>query len=168
MTDDGTIELKTPSNRGNDLTSTCNTTMIKGEGVPQLGDLFQKDADGNNTQLGDCGPVIGIAGDVSIYYIKRFLKTLHYFYSTIIHQDCSWNLGFKCEGVQQSPLEVVVIKDGRELVIGKDINVNLSDGKIDLSVINPTRAKSGVYTVVLKNAQGETRKDINVDILGDN
>ena len=77
-------------------------------------------------------------------------------------------MGFKCEGVQQSPLEVVVIKDGRELVIGKDINVNLSDGKIDLSVINPTRAKSGVYTVVLKNAQGETRKDINVDILGDN
>ena len=84
------------------------------------------------------------------------------------HQDCSWNLAYKCEGVQQSPLEVVVIKDGRELVIGKDINVNLSDGKIDLSVINPTRAKSGVYTVVLKNAQGETRKDINVDILGDN
>ena len=77
MTDDGTIELKTPSNRGNDLTSTCNTTMIKGEGVPQLGDLFQKDADGNNTQLGDCGPVIGIAGDVSIYYIKRFLNILH-------------------------------------------------------------------------------------------
>ena len=68
MTDDGTIELKTPSNRGSDLTSTCSPcTMIKGEGVPQLGDLFQKDADGNNTQLGDCGPVIGIAGDVSIH-----------------------------------------------------------------------------------------------------
>ena len=68
MSDDGTIELKTPSNRGSDLTSTCSPcTMIKGEGVPQLGDLFQKDADGNNTQLGDCGPVIGIAGDVSIH-----------------------------------------------------------------------------------------------------
>ena len=59
-----------------------------------------------------------------------------------------------------------IFRDGRELVIGKDINVNLSDGKIDLSVINPTRPKSGVYTVVLKNAQGETRRDINVDILG--
>ena len=140
MSDDGEIEMRTPSNRdGGTLTSTMSLGVIKGECVPTLGDVYQ-----GNTCLGECGPVVGIA-----------------------HDDASWNIPYKCEGVQQSPLEVVVIKDGRELVIGKDINVNLANGKIDLSVINPTRSKSGIYTVVLRNAQGEVRKDINVDILGD-
>jgi len=138
MSDDGEIEMRTPSNRdGGTLTSTMSLGVIKGECVPTLGDVYQ-----GNTCLGECGPVVGIA-----------------------HDDASWNIPYKCEGVQQSPLEVVVIKDGRELVIGKDINVNLANGKIDLSVINPTRSKSGIYTVVLRNAQGEVRKDINVDIL---
>ena len=76
------------------------------------------------------------------------------------------SLLLQVEGIQQSPLEVVVIKDGKELTIGKDINLNMSNDKIDLSVINPTRPKSGVYTVVLRNAQGEVRRDINVNIMG--
>lgn len=41
----------------------------------------------------------------------------------------------------------------------------MNDDQINLSVINPTRGKS-VYTVVLRNAQGEVRKDITVNILG--
>ncbi len=84
----------------------------------------------------------------------------------IAHQDCSWSIPYNVEGQQQSDLEVVVIKNGVELVLGKDVTVAMDASKIDLSVINPTREKSGVYTVVLRNAQGEVRKDINVNILG--
>lgn len=42
----------------------------------------------------------------------------------------------------------------------------MDDDQIKLEVINPSRDKSGVYTVVLRNAQGEVRKDITVNILG--
>jgi hypothetical protein len=73
---------------------------------------------------------------------------------------------FQVEGQQESLLEVVVVKDGKELVIGKDVNLTMDDNKIDLSVIDPIRVKSGVYTVILRNAQGEVRKDINVNIMG--
>jgi hypothetical protein len=73
---------------------------------------------------------------------------------------------FQVEGQQESLLEVVVVKDGKELVIGKDVNLTMDDNKIDLSVIDPIRGKSGVYTVILRNAQGEVRKDINVNIMG--
>ena len=50
--------------------------------------------------------------------------------------------------------------------LGKDIDLKMDDDQIKLEVINPSRDKSGVYTVVLRNAQGEVRKDITVNILG--
>ena len=37
---------------------------------------------------------------------------------------------------------------------------------IDLAVINPRREKSGVYKVILKNAQGQDERDIMVNIMG--
>ena len=93
--------------------------------------------------MDDCGPVSGIA-----------------------HKDCSWAVGFNVEGKQQSPLEVIVVKDGKVLKLGKHVNATIgSGGRIDLSVINPRRDKSGVYTVILKNAQGQVEKDINVNIM---
>ena len=49
--------------------------------------------------------------------------------------------------------------------LGKDIDLKMDDDQIKLEVINPSRDKSGVYTVVLRNAQGEVRKDITVNIL---
>ena len=58
------------------------------------------------------------------------------------------------------------MKDGQEVIIGKDVSLQMDDRKIDLSVVNPSREKSGVYTVILRNAQGEVRKDINVNVLG--
>ena len=138
MTDGPTIEAKTPSNRGDDLISTCKLDLAKGEDAPELGDLIPGDC-----CLGPCGPVVGIA-----------------------HKDCSWGIGFKVDGQQQSPLEVTVIgPNGNELKIGQDINVNLKDDKIDLSVINPRREKSGKYKVILKNDQGQSEKDIDVNIM---
>lgn len=129
MEDEGILDMKTPSNRGeNQLSSTCFVIVIKGEEAPQMG---------------YCGPVTGIA-----------------------HENCSWSIPFSVEGEKQSQLEIVVVKDGQELVLGKDINIGVEGDKIDLSVINPSRDKSGIYTVILRNAQGEVRKDINVNIWG--
>ena len=143
------IEFRTPTNhRGkNELSSVCQLNVIKGEEIPQLG---------------ECPPVIGITDE-----------------------ECKFGLSYTLEGQPQSLLEVCVIKDGKELtigkyklsqpvlakidvlspLIGKDIDLNMNDDQINLSVINPTRGKS-VYTVVLRNAQGEVRKDITVNILG--
>lgn len=93
--------------------------------------------------LGDCDPVTGIA-----------------------HQDCSCSIPYSVEGHQQSRLEIAVFKDGRKLVIGRDIDLSMDGDQINLSVLNPTRDKSGVYRVVIKNAQGQSEKLINVNILG--
>ena len=138
MSDGPTIEARTPSNRGDELVSACKMNLLKGEDAPELGDLLPGEC-----ILGACGPVIGIA-----------------------HKDCSWAIGYECPGVQQSPLEVTVIgPNGNELKIGQDINVHLDNGKIDMSVINPRREKSGRYKIILKNAQGQSEKDIDVNIM---
>ena len=63
-------------------------------------------------------------------------------------------------------MEVIVMKDGKELKIGQDINLNISGDNVGLSVINPKREKSGIYTVILKNAQGQDERDIMVNIMG--
>lgn len=57
------------------------------------------------------------------------------------------------------------MKDGKELRVGQDINLNLQGDKIGLSVINPRREKSGTYTVIMKNAQGQSETDIEVNIM---
>ena len=138
MSDGPTIEARTPSNRGDELISACKMNLLKGEDAPELGDLLPGEC-----ILGACGPVVGIA-----------------------HKDCSWAIGYECPGVQQSPLEVTVIgPNGNELKIGQDINVHLDNGKIDMSVINPRREKSGRYKIILKNAQGQSEKDIDVNIM---
>jgi len=42
----------------------------------------------------------------------------------------------------------------------------MAGDNIDLSVINPKREKSGVYTVIMRNAQGQAETDILVNIMG--
>ena len=69
-------------------------------------------------------------------------------------------------GVQQSPLEVIVVKDGKELKIDKDISLNIQGENVGLTVINPRREKSGTYKVILRNAQGQDERDIQVNIMG--
>jgi len=127
MSDLGTLEARTPSNRGDEVVSTCTFEVEKGEEAPELG---------------DCGPVTGIA-----------------------HKDCSWKMDFHVEGKQQSPMEIIVMKDGKELKLGQHVNVQVAGDSINLSVINPRREKSGVYTVIVKNAQGQSERDIMVNIM---
>ncbi len=45
--------------------------------------------------------------------------------SGVAHKECNWQVPYKVEGVQQSPLEVIVVKDGKELRIGQDVNLNI-------------------------------------------
>jgi len=128
MEDIGTVECKTPSNRGDQvLTSSTAFDVAKGEDAPEIG----------NT-----GPVTGVA-----------------------YKECNWKVPYKVTGQQQSPLEVIVIKDGKELKIGQDVNLHMNGDSVDLSVINPRREKSGVYKVIMRNAQGQDERDINVNIM---
>ena len=69
------------------------------------------------------------------------------------------------EGEKQSDLEIFVEKDGKILKIGKDVQLTIHGDRIQLDVINPKREKSGVYKVILKNAQGQDEKLINVNIM---
>ena len=59
-----------------------------------------------------------------------------------------------------------MVKDGKELKIGQDINLSIKSDNVDLSVINPRRDKSGVYKVIFRNGQGQDERDINVNIMG--
>jgi len=87
--------------------------------------------------------------------------------SGVANKNCNWSMPYKVEGVQQSPLEVIVVKDGKELRIGQDVTVTMAGDNIALSVINPKREKSGLYKVILRNAQGQDEKDIMVNIMGE-
>ena len=77
----------------------------------------------------------------------------------------SWSC-VQVTGVQQSPLEVIVMKDGKELKIDKDVSLNIQGENVGLTVINPRREKSGTYKVILRNAQGQDERDIQVNIMG--
>jgi len=128
MEDMGTVEAKTPSNRGDQmLTSSTAFDVTKGEEAPEIGET---------------GPVTGVA-----------------------YKECNWKVPYKITGQIQSPMEVIVIKDGKELKIGQDINIHIKGDSVDLSVINPRRDKSGVYKVIFRNAQGQDERDINVNIM---
>ena len=76
-----------------------------------------------------------------------------------------WSDFNQVEGEKQSDLEIYVEKDGKILKIGKDVQLTIHGDRIQLDVINPKREKSGVYKVVLKNAQGQDEKLINVNIM---
>lgn len=71
----------------------------------------------------------------------------------------------KVEGEKQSDVEIFVEKDGQILKIGKDINLTLHSDRVQLDVINPKREKSGIYKVIMKNAQGQCEQDIKVNIM---
>merc|ERR1711981_1353311 len=66
---------------------------------------------------------------------------------------------------KQCNVEILVEKDGKLLKIGKDIQLTVHGDRVQLDVINPKREKSGVYKVIMKNAQGSAEKLINVNIM---
>ena len=99
------------------VVTSSNFDVEKGEEAPQLGDCFDSAGKllegGGGGSLGDCGPVTGIA-----------------------RKDCNWKMNYHVEGKQQSPMEIVVMKDGKELKLGKDVNAQVTGDSINLSVIN--------------------------------
>ena len=93
-------------------------------------------------KIGDVGPVTGVA-----------------------KKQCNMTIPYEVPGEKQSDLEIYVEKDGKILKIGKDIQLTVHGDRVQLDVINPKREKSGVYKVVMKNAQGQDEKLINVNIM---
>jgi len=82
--------------------------------------------------MGDVGPVEGVA-----------------------KKQCNMTIPYAVEGEKQSEVEILVEKDGKQLKIGKDIQLTVHGDRVQLDVINPKREKSGVYKVIMKNAQGQ-------------
>ncbi|XP_023324296.1 twitchin isoform X2 [Eurytemora carolleeae] len=120
----------------------CRTPSNRGDQVLVSSATFDVTKGEDAPEIGTTGPVTGIA-----------------------YKDCNWQVPYKIVGHLQSKLEVIVMKDGKELKLGQDVNVNIKGDSIDLAVINPRREKSGVYKVILKNAQGQDERDIMVNIM---
>ena len=81
-------------------------------------------------------------------------------------KHCQFDVDFNVEGKKQSELNIKILgNDGRELKDGQDVNISMQDGRISVNVINPKRAKSGNYKVIVGNAQGEAEQDVNVNIM---
>jgi hypothetical protein len=93
-------------------------------------------------KMGDVAPVTGVA-----------------------KKQCNMTIPYSVEGEKQSDIEIFVEKDGKILKIGKDIQLTMHGDRIQLDIINPKREKSGVYKVIMKNAQGQDEKLINVNIM---
>ena len=72
---------------------------------------------------------------------------------------------YEIPGEKQSDVEILVEKDGKLLKIGKDVQLTVHGDRVQLDVINPKREKSGVYKVIMRNAQGQDEKLINVNIM---
>merc|ERR1712088_461257 len=140
------------------------TFAINGEDVVPDGDRIEtKDLGEGKHQLiihkakmGDMGNVVAKTpsnkGDVAPV-------------SGVAKKQCNMTIPYEVAGEKQSELEIWVEKDGKLLKIGKDIQLTMHGDRVQLDVINPKREKSGVYKVVMKNAQGQDEKLINVNIM---
>jgi len=83
----------------------------------------------------------------------------------VAKKQCNMTIPYAVEGEKQSDVEIIVEKDGKQLKIGKDIQLTVHGDRVQLDVINPKREKSGTYKVIMKNAQGQDEKLINVNIM---
>lgn len=120
----------------------AKTPSNKGDEVVESKSAFTVVKGEEAPKMGDCGPVSGVA-----------------------KKQCNMTIPYAVEGEKQSDLEIWVEKDGKILKIGKDIQLTMHGDRVQLDVINPKREKSGVYKVVMKNAQGQDEKLINVNIM---
>jgi len=124
-------------------TVTCKTPSNKGDEILESKSNFNVIKGEEAPVMGDCGPVTGIA-----------------------KKACGMTIPYKVEGEKQSDLEIIVEgPDGKVLKMGKDANLTVHGDRLQLDLINPTRAKSGKYKVTMKNAQGVCEKYIDVNIM---
>jgi len=120
----------------------AKTPSNKGDEVLESKSQFKVAKGEEPPKMGDVGPVEGVA-----------------------KKQCNMTIPYAVEGEKQSEVEILVEKDGKQLKIGKDIQLTVHGDRVQLDVINPKREKSGVYKVIMKNAQGQDEKLINVNIM---
>lgn len=123
-------------------TVSAKTPSNKGDEMLESKSAFTVIKGEEAPRMGDCGPVTGVA-----------------------KKQCNMTIPYVVEGEKQSDMEIFVEKDGKILKIGKDIQLTVHGDRIQLDVINPKREKSGTYKVIMKNAQGQDEKLINVNIM---
>merc|ERR1719422_2191458 len=123
-------------------TVSAQTPSNKGDEMLESKSAFTVIKGEEAPKIGDVAPVTGIA-----------------------KKQCNMTIPYSVEGEKQSDVEILVEKDGKLLKIGKDIQLTVHGDRIQLDVINPKREKSGVYKVIMKNAQGQDEKDILVNIM---
>jgi len=81
-------------------------------------------------------------------------------------KHCQFDVPFSVEGKKQSELSIKIMgNDGKELKDGQDINITMHDGKISVNVINPKRAQSGNFKIIVGNDQGTCEQDVDVNIM---
>jgi len=152
-TSDGRIETKdlgegkhqliiNKAQMGDMGTVSCKTPSNRGDEIIESKSAFTVIKGEDAPKIGDVGPVTGTA-----------------------KKQCNMTIPYTVEGERQSDMEILVEKDGKLLKIGKDVQLTVHDDRVQLDVINPKREKSGVYKVIMKNAQGQDEKLINVNIM---
>jgi len=123
-------------------TVSAKTPSNKGDEMLESKSAFTVIKGEEAPKIGDVAPVTGIA-----------------------KKQCNMTIPYSVEGEKQSDVEFFVEKDGKLLKIGKDISLTVHGDRVQLDIINPKREKSGVYKVIMKNAQGSAEKLINVNIM---
>merc|ERR1711981_1467125 len=123
-------------------TVSCKTPSNKGDEMLESKSAFTVVKGEEAPKIGDVGPVTGIA-----------------------KKQCNMTIPYQVEGEKQSDVEILVEKDGKLLKIGKDVQLTVHGDRVQLDVINPKREKSGTYKVIMRNAQGQDEKLINVNIM---
>ncbi len=69
-------------------------------------------------------------------------------------------------GHKQSQVEAKLISpEGKALPL-KDVEIVVKDDKVDMRFKKPVRNLSGKYTIKLENAQGESSKEVFINMQG--
>ena len=69
------------------------------------------------------------------------------------------------DGVRQTPVEAKLVKDGKAIAI-KDLEIIVHPEKVVMKMKKPVRSASGKYQIKLSNSQGESSKDVMINIQG--
>lgn len=74
-------------------------------------------------------------------------------------------LTFTVQGVRKSPVEAKLLKDGKAFGV-KEIEIVVQEDKVVMKLKKTVRSSSGIHQIKLSNAQGETVKDVFLNIQG--
>ena len=67
--------------------------------------------------------------------------------------------------MRQSPVQAKLVKDGKALS-NKDVEIVVQDDKVVIKLKKPLRENIGKYEIKLTNAQGESTKEVVLNIQG--